>query len=73
MWNGLLRGEKATELADDQIARAKSKNATHLVTLYIPGTLLINQHWSWDAAYANPGVRNWLFQQVNKSPYAPGK
>lgn len=73
MWNGLVRGEKATKLADDQLARAKAKKATHLLTLYIPGTLLINQHWSWDATYSNAGVRNWLFQQVNSAAYAPGK
>jgi predicted peptidase len=73
MWNGLARGEKATQLATDQVARAKAEKATHLVTLYIPGTLLINQHWSWDATYSNAGVRDWLFQQVNAKPYAAGK
>jgi len=73
MWNGLLRGEKASKLANDQLARAKAKKASHLVTIYIPGTLLVNQHWSWDATYSNAAVRNWLFQQVNAAPYVPGK
>jgi predicted peptidase len=73
MWNGLLRGDKATKLADVQLARAKAKKATHLVTLYIPGTLLVNQHWCWDATYSNAGVRNWLFQQVNRAPQVPGR
>jgi len=73
MWNGLARGEKAAAMADAQLARARAKHSTHLVTLYIPGTLLINQHWGWDATYSNPEVRNWLFQQVNKAPYVPGK
>jgi len=73
LWNGLVRGEKATKLATDQVARAKAEKANHLVTLYIPGTLLINQHWSWDATYSNAGVRDWLFQQVNSKPYAAGK
>ena len=73
MWNGLVRGEKATKLAEDQIARAGAAKSTHMITLYIPGTLLINQHWSWDATYSNAGVREWLFKQVNPASYAPGK
>ncbi len=73
MWNGLLRGEKARKLADGQLARARAKKATHLVTLYIPGTLSVNQHWCWDATYSNAGVRDWLFQHVNGAPSAPGK
>lgn len=73
MWNGLLRGERATRLAEAQLARAQKAKATHLVTLYIPGTILVNQHWCWDATYANAGVRSWLFQQVNDAPYVPGR
>jgi predicted peptidase len=64
MWNGLLRGTPATRMAEEQIARAKAKGAKHLVTVYMPGTVVINQHWTWDAAYSNAAVRNWLFQQV---------
>jgi predicted peptidase len=71
MWNGLLRGDKAEQFARDQLARAKAKNATHLVTLYIPGTILQTMHWSWNATYSNAVVRNWLFQQVNDAPYMP--
>ncbi len=73
MWNGLLRGEKATRLAEGQLARARARKATHLVTLFIPGTILVNPHWCWDAAYANAGVRDWLFRQVNDAPYVPGR
>lgn len=73
MWNGLLRGDKAAKLAEGQLARARSRKATHLVTLYIPGTLLVNQHWCWDAAYANAAVRDWLFQHVNDTPYVAGR
>ena len=73
MWNGLLRGEKATKLAQAQLARAKAKNASHLVTLYIPGTIPGNPHLSWDATYSNAAVRRWLFQQVSHVPYRSGK
>lgn len=69
MWNGLLRGEKAEQLASAQLERAAKKNAHHLVTLYIPGTILQTMHWSWNATYSNAVVRNWLFQQVNEKPY----
>ncbi len=73
MWNGFLRGEKASRMAEAQLTRAKAEGATHLVTIYIPGTLGVNQHWSWDATYSNAVVRNWLFEHVNKTPYTPGK
>lgn len=73
MWDGLLRGEKARKLAEAQLARARARQATHLVTLYIPGTILVNQHWCWDATYSNAAVRDWLFQQVNDVPYVPGR
>lgn len=73
MWNGLLRGEKARKLAEAQLARARASKATHLVTLYIPGTILVNQHWCWDATYSNAAVRDWLFRQVNDVPYVPGR
>jgi predicted peptidase len=73
MWNGLLRGDKANKLADDQLARAKVRNASHLVTLFMPTTILETPHWSWDATYSNAAVRNWLFQQVNRAPYVPAK
>jgi predicted peptidase len=70
MWNGLARGDAETRLATDQLARAKAHNANRLVTVYMPGTILVSQHWVWDATYSNAGVRNWLFQQVNKTPSA---
>ena len=73
MWNGLLRGDKASKLANDQLARAKARNAKHLVTVYMPGTILVNQHWVWDATYSNAAVRNWLFQQVSAASYVSGK
>ncbi|MDH4124652.1 MAG: hypothetical protein OEW64_09625 [Gammaproteobacteria bacterium] len=70
MWSGLLRGDAANELATAQLTRAKANNATHLVTLFIPGTILQTMHWSWNATYSNAVVRNWLFQQINDKPYA---
>lgn len=73
MWNGLARGDGATRLAQTQLARARASGATHLVTLFIPGTLLVNQHWCWDATYSNAAVRSWLFQQVNRAPTVPGR
>jgi len=71
MWNGLLRGDKADQLASAQLARAKESNASHLVTLFTPGTIAQTMHWSWNATYSNAVVRNWLFQQVNDTPYVP--
>ncbi len=73
MWNGLLRGDKAEQLAKAQLTRAKARNAQHLVTLYIPGTISQTMHWSWNATYSNAVVRNWLFQQANDAPYIPEK
>jgi predicted peptidase len=73
MWNGLLRGEKARRLADEQLARARATRARHLVTLFIPGTLPVNQHWCWDATYSNAGVRDWLFAQVNSVQWSPAR
>jgi predicted peptidase len=73
MWNGLLRGDKAEQLARNQLARAQSRSAKHLVTLYIPGTIPQTMHWSWNATYSNAVVRNWLFQQVNDAPYVPAR
>ena len=55
------------------MARAKEKNAKHLVTLHIPGTIPQTMHWSWNAAYSNAEVRNWLFRQVNDAPYVPDR
>jgi predicted peptidase len=71
MWNGLLRGAKAEALATAQLTRAKSRQSSHMVTLYIPGTIAQTMHWSWNATYSNAVVRNWLFQQVNDVPYSP--
>jgi predicted peptidase len=73
MWNGLLRGEKANKLADDQLARANARGARHMVTLFMPTTILETPHWSWDATYSNAVVRRWLFRQANDAPYEPGK
>ncbi|MDH3265914.1 MAG: hypothetical protein OEM25_03005 [Gammaproteobacteria bacterium] len=71
MWNGLLRGDDAEQLAAAQLARAKTSNARHLVTLYMHGTIPQTMHWSWNATYSNAVVRDWLFQQVNDAPYVP--
>ena len=66
MWNGLLRGAKAEQLATTQLGRARSRKARGLVTLYIPGTIAQTMHWSWNATYSNAVVRSWLFQQVER-------
>ncbi len=71
MWNGLLRGDKAEQLAKAQLTRAKERNAKHMVTLYMHGTISQTMHWSWNATYSNAVVRDWLFQQVNDAPYVP--
>lgn len=68
MWNGLLRGEEAEEIAREQIARAEENGSESLITLYIPGTILQTMHWSWNATYSNAEVRNWLFTHVNENP-----
>jgi predicted peptidase len=73
MWNGLLRGEQASQLAEAQLVRAKARSSSHLVTLYIPGTIPGNPHLSWDATYSNAVVRRWLFQQARETTYHPGK
>lgn len=68
MWNGLLRGPEAEQLAADQLARAQENGSTSLITLYIPGTILQTMHWSWNATYSNAVVRDWLFSNVNENP-----
>lgn len=67
MWNGLLRGKKAEQLASAQLARARAHNSSHMLTIFMPNTILINPHWAWDAAYSNAVVRDWLFEQVQGS------
>ena len=68
MWNGLLRGAEAEAVANEQLARAAENGCEHLITLYIPGTILQTMHWSWNATYSNAAVRGWLFGQVNEAP-----
>jgi predicted peptidase len=68
MWNGLLRGLDAEAVARAQIDRANAAGAKHLITLYIPGTILQTMHWSWNATYSNAEVRSWLFAQRNDNP-----
>jgi predicted peptidase len=68
MWNGLLRGAPAEKQAQAQLDRAAAIGSNHLVTLYIPGTILGTMHWSWNATYSNAVARNWLFQQINVNP-----
>jgi predicted peptidase len=63
MWNGFLRGNTSKDLADAQVARAEMKGSNSLITLFIPGTLPLTNHWCWSAVYSNEGVRNWLFAQ----------
>lgn len=71
MWNGMLRGTEAEQLAQNQISLASSTNSDDLMTFYMPGTLPQSMHWCWNATYSNAGVRNWLFSQINDSAYTP--
>ena len=79
MWNGMLRGQKAEDIARAQLNRANAGEAEQLITLFIPNTILQSAHWSWMASYTNPVVREWLFAQTNPEPagtaniVAPGK
>ena len=68
MWNGMLRGWKAEADATAQLDRANKSGAKHLITLFIPGTVLQTMHWSWNATYSNAVVRDWLYEQVNPNP-----
>ncbi len=71
MWNGMLRGTEAEQLAQNQISLASNTNSDDLMTFYMPGTLPQSMHWCWNATYSNAGVRNWLFSQINNSAYTP--
>ena len=55
-------------LAARRGGRAAENGCEHLITLYIPGTILQTMHWSWNATYSNAAVRGWLFGQVNEAP-----
>ena len=68
MWNGMLRGKKAEDLARAQISRASANGADHMITNYYPGTVLQTMHWSWNATYSNAAVRGWLYSQTNPDP-----
>lgn len=63
MWNGIVRGAEAAKLAEEQIARGTANGDTSFVTIFFPNTLPTSQHWSWQAAYTNPGVQDWLYAQ----------
>ena len=71
MWDGMADAVKAKTEAETQLARAAEAGATSFVTLYMPNTIITNQHWSWSPAYTNPGVQEWLFAQTNDQPYDP--
>lgn len=68
MWNGMLRGEEAAEMAAEQLEAANANGDTSLISLFIPGTVRPSQHWSWTPALSNSTVQNWLFSQTNESP-----
>ena len=63
MWNGMTRGLEAAAMAQEQIDRAAANGDTSFVTLFYPNTLPTSQHWSWQAAYTNPAVQDWLYAQ----------
>lgn len=70
-WNAWLRGADSAALADQLRREAEETGANVLHTEYIAATVVPNTHWSWMATYANESVRDWLFAQVNPTPYAP--
>ena len=70
-WNAWLRGEESAALASTLWEEAKEVGANVLYTEYIAATVVPNTHWSWMASYSNSVVRDWLFAQVNPSPYVP--
>lgn len=63
LWNGLLRGEAATEQAQVQIDQAAEAGSDDLITVFAPNTLLLNGHCTWNYAFINPAVQDWLFNQ----------
>lgn len=63
MWNGITRGMEAAAMAQAQIDRAAANGDTSLVTVFYPNTLPTSQHWSWQAAYTNSAVQDWLYAQ----------
>jgi predicted peptidase len=69
-WNGFLRGHGAEVRAQEQWDAAKAANAHVLYTEYLPATIEPSRHWSWQATYANAVIREWLFSQVNPTPYS---
>lgn len=71
MINGLLRGEKAAAAGQAQVDRANAKGAKYLFTPFIPNTNLQSEHWSWNGAYNNPAVYDWLFAQSREAEKQP--
>ena len=70
-WNAWLRGEDSAALALSLRQEAEEAGANVLHTEYIAATVVPNTHWSWMASYSNSAVRDWLFAQVNPTPYSP--
>ena len=86
MWNGLinaaptsnqaLKGPENEIKAQAQWNEAKSAETEHLVTVFMPGTVMESMHWSWNPAYGNLVVQDWLYAQNRKThkgfPIGPG-
>ena len=69
MWNGQLRGAAADGLALKQIAEAEAMGADDMMTSFIPGSVCYAAHWGWNGAYTNAAVLDWMYAQVNDTPY----
>ncbi len=69
MWNGLLRGPEAEEMAEETIAAAAAMGADDMMTSFIPGTIKYAAHWSWNGTYTNAAVLDWIYEQTNDAPY----
>lgn len=68
-WNGYARGYEANLYAQEQWDAAVSEGANLLYTHYLKGTVVPSSHWSWMATFNNDVVRDWIFSQVNDTPY----
>ena len=63
MWNGFLRGDAATALANELVALGEAKGSDDYVSVFIAGTTPYVDHWSWANGYINMGLHAWLFTQ----------
>jgi predicted peptidase len=66
--NGFLCGQAAADVRR-VTNTVEAAGARMIASAYITGTVIRAALWSWMAATDNRAVRDWLFAQVNESPY----